>query len=671
MDAPTPAGPGPGFDDLAATAARLADLATLLAARLERSEGLEQRIVGVTGLVQATHEELGGVRAELTTIDERLTAALAAVTRTSTRIDLLTEQSLDAAAGIAANVSRSVETSTASAAQAGRVAERMWADVTRALAAFSGEATQAVGAVAARVDQAEPRRGRGDGQRTAARGHRPHRADRHAPGRAAPVADQVATGLGPAPLDITEDVRHVVAGELETLATTTAEAIEAAVASAQTGTEAAASLAAGLEEIRRVVHEAEGRQDAQLRQAITALRSANTIASDAAAGVAERLAGDASLALGSVRDQLSEAMATMRDGALAAVAELEAATARSVSDASTRLTASTDEAVAALGSRSDALLNDTVAAVGRAAPDDLSRLVRAELLGVRQALRAALSGVEESAAAAAAATAAELTGRLDALEGTTAAATASMSTAVAAVAQRERPEPVEPFIAQMSSDLQAVIASLLSDQLAAIDQRQNVIEDGLRAMWHRLDELDTALGATDRTDPRGRGADRGGHRRAGHVGGNASGARRGERVAPGRAGRAARTHARAGRGDLVRRRAPRRRRSARSPTWWRTWWPRNCRRRSPPRRTPLGPGRRARRGGNRCAGRTDLGGRHRARRAGERRRRLPGGHDHGPRRRPPRPRRGPPRVGRRAAVAVRDLGRRPAAAHRRRGPSRR
>ena len=496
MDAPTPAGPGPGFDDLAATAARLADLTTLLVARLDRTDDLEQRIAGVTGLVQATHEELNGVRTDLATIDERLTTALAAVTRTSTRVDLLTEQSLDAAAGIAANVARSVETSTASAAQAGRVAERMWADVTGALAAFSGEATQAVGAVAVRVDQAErvAAAAMGNAQRLEAIVRTELIGMRQA---VRAVADQVATGLGPAPLDITEDVRRMVAGELGTLATTTAEAIEAAVASAQSGTEAAASLTAGLEEVRRVVHEAEGRQDAQLRQAIAALRSANVIASEAAAGVAEKLAGDTSLALGSVREQVSDAMSTVREGALAAVGELESATARAVTEASARMAAGTDAAVAAIGARSDALLSDALVALGRETPADLSRLVRAELLGVRQALLAAVTGIEDSAAA----TAADVVDRLAALEGATAAATTDLRAVVEAAAQRERPEPVEPLIARMSSDLQTVIASLLSEQLAAIDQRQNVIEDGLRAMWHRLDELDTALGATGTPDP--------------------------------------------------------------------------------------------------------------------------------------------------------------------------
>jgi len=132
---------------------------------------------------------------------------------------------------------------------------------------------------------------------------------------------------------------------------------------------------------------------------------------------------------------------------------------------------------------------------GLAPGDDSGRTLRAELVGMRQTMRAALGELD----AATRASAVELVTRVERLEGAAAALPPALSHAVEAALLQGWPESIGSALTQMSGDLQGVVADLLTEQLAVIDQRQSVIEDGLRAMWHRLDDLEAAMAQAEAT----------------------------------------------------------------------------------------------------------------------------------------------------------------------------
>ena len=103
--------------------------------------------------------------------------------------------------------------------------------------------------------------------------------------------------------------------------------------------------------------------------------------------------------------------------------------------------------------------------------DDGGRTLRAELVGMRQTMRAALGELD----AATRATGVELVTRVERLEGAAAALPPALSQAVEAALLQGWPESVGSALTRMSGDLQVVVADLLSEQLAVIDQRQGVL----------------------------------------------------------------------------------------------------------------------------------------------------------------------------------------------------
>ena len=226
-----------------------------------------------------------------------------------------------------------------------------------------------------------------------------------------------------------------------------------------------------------------------------------------------------------VRQELARAVEATEAGVAAGVDQAVAAAERMWADTTRALEAFSTEARRAMEA-STLEVSDAAAAAARAAlaadqavlaGRDAGSLLRTELVGLRQAVRAA---VEESGAELARAVEAqlgpltdsgpdvdrlveELGRRFDRLdEGARSyqealaedlrgglASTAEMAAMDADQRQRDLVSSVREAV----GDTERTVARLLLDQLSALDQRQAVLEDGLRAVWTRLDRFEESV----------------------------------------------------------------------------------------------------------------------------------------------------------------------------------